>query len=479
MDLSEYTNYDAVGLAELVRTKAVSTAELIDAANSALDSVNPSLNAVIGRLEPPAQDSQAAERGQFPGVPFLVKDLGHGWAGIRCDMGSRLAEGYVPKTDSTFAQRLRSSGLIPIGRTNTPEFGVNGTTEPVLYGPTNNPWDAARSPGGSSGGSAAAVAAGVVPMAHANDGGGSIRMPAAWCGLVGLKPSRGRNPLGPDAGDPAHSIIAQHVVSRTVRDTAAALDVTSGPAGGDFIPLSPPAESFLSAVTKIPEPLKIALCTRLLDAPEPEGPCVEAAVAAAKICEGLGHEVVEITPGIAYPEMASLCFDLYTPTMVNRIEQLARQLGRSPSSTTLEPQTLATLTKGRIMTALDLVQCFDRQTAMSQTMSLFMQDFDVFLTPGVSRVPCMTGEFTLSEFEKNDLGYWDREMECYSFSPLPSITGQPAMVLPLYWTVSGLPVGVQFTAAIGGETTLFQLAGQIEQAKPWADRRPPIHAAQG
>jgi len=479
MNLSDYTKHDGVGLANLVKSGLISRAELIDAANAAMDAVNPSLNAVIGRLTPPAFDDQSAPDAPFAGVPFLLKDLGHGWAGVQCDMGSRIAEGYAPKSDSHLAARLKAAGLIAIGRTNTPEFGVNGTTEPALYGPTANPWDLARSPGGSSGGSAAAVAAGIVPFAHASDGGGSIRVPAAWCGLVGLKPSRGRNPTGPEGSDAISSIVAHHVVSRTVRDTAAVLDVTSGPTGNDFVPMSGPDEGFLAAVTREPGSLKIALCTRFKEAPKPEGPCVEAAVAAAKLCTSLGHEVIEATPDITYPEMASLCFDLFTPALAAGIEKLIRLTGRSPNNATLEPQTLATLKKGRVMTAMDLVERFYRQAAMSAKMNLFMDDYDVLLTPGVSHVPCMTSEFSPTEYDKDDLGFWDREMHCYTFSPLASLTGQPALVLPLYWTVSGLPVGVQFSAPIGDDATLLSLAGQLEQAQPWIERRAPIHAENG
>lgn len=479
MDLSDYIRHDAVELARLVRTGAVRPAELFDAANAAIDAVNPLINAVIGRLDPPA-DLDAIDRdAAFAGVPFLLKDLHHGWAGLKCEMGSRLAEGYVVKTQSTLAARLRAAGLIPVGRTNTPEFGLSGTTEPVLHGATNNPWDTARSPGGSSGGAAAAVACGIVPMAHASDGGGSIRVPAAWCGLVGLKPSRGRNPMGPEAAEPANSIIAHHVLSRTVRDTAAALDVTSGPAGGDFIPLARPEMNFLDAMDTPPEHLRIAICTRFKDAPQPEESCVEAAKAAARLCTQLGHDVVEAVPEIPYPQMAALCFDLYTPTMVWRIEQIARRTGRSPGRATLEPQTLATLKKGRVMTAHDLVERFNLQAEMTRAMNDFMAEYDVLLTPGVSRVPCMTGEFQLTEHDRDDLGYWEREMECYTFSALPSITGQPAIVLPLYWTVSGLPVGVQFISHHGADAALLQLARQLEEARPWSDKRPPIHAAPG
>ena len=353
-----------VGLAKLVRTGAASRADLIDAANQAMDAVNPSLNAVIGRVDPPVF-ALSADDAPFAGVPFLVKDLSHGWAGVRCDMGSRLAQGYVPKNHTEFARRLKAGGLVVTGRTNTPEFGLNGVTEPVLHGATHNPWDAARSPGGSSGGAAAAVAAGIVPFAHASDGGGSIRVPAAWCGLVGLKPTRGRNPMGPDACEAARPVSVHHVVSRTVRDTAAVLDVTSGPADGDFIPLASPAESFLAAAERDPGPLRIALCTRLKGAPEPEHPCVEAALAAAKMCEGLGHNVEEAAPDIDYQEIASLCFDLYVPGLIGLIERMTCELGRTPDGDTLEPQTLATLQKGRDMTAHDMVGRLNKLSAVS------------------------------------------------------------------------------------------------------------------
>ena len=476
MNLSDYTSYDGVGLAKLVRSGAVSRADLIDAANQAMDAVNPSLNAVIGRVDPPVY-ALGADQAPFAGVPFLVKDLSHGWAGIQCDMGSRLARGYVPKSHTEFARRLKSSGLVVTGRTNTPEFGANGVTEPVLHGATHNPWDAARSPGGSSGGAAAAVAAGIVPFAHASDAGGSIRVPAAWCGLVGLKPTRGRNPMGPDACEAGRPVSAHHVVSRTVRDTAAVLDVTSGPAAGDFVPLMSPEESFLNAAERDPEPLRIALCTMLNGAPEPEHPCVEAALAAAKMCEGLGHHVDEAVPDIDYQEIASLCFNLYAPTTVSLIERMATAMDRTPGEDTLEPQTLATLTRGRAVTAPEMVASLNKLSALSAAMSGFMQNYDILLTPGVSRVPCMTGEFSPTDYDADDVSFWDKEMECYTFSPLPSITGQPALVLPLYWTVSGLPVGAQLIGGFGADATVLSLAGQLERAHPWADKRPPIHAA--
>ena len=477
MNLSDYTSYDGVGLAKLVRSGAVSRADLIDAANQAMDAVNPSLNAVIGRVDPPVY-ALGADQAPFAGVPFLVKDLSHGWAGIQCDMGSRLARGYVPKSHTEFARRLKSSGLVVTGRTNTPEFGANGVTEPVLHGATHNPWDAARSPGGSSGGAAAAVAAGIVPFAHASDAGGSIRVPAAWCGLVGLKPTRGRNPMGPDACEAGRPVSAHHVVSRTVRDTAAVLDVTSGPAAGDFVPLMSPGPSFLSAAELDPEPLRIALCTRLNGAPEPEHPCVEAALAAAKMCEGLGHHVDEAVPEIDYQEnrvalFQPLCADDRQPDRAhgNRDGPYARRgHARAPDACDLDQ-------RSRAVTAPEMVASLNKLSALSAAMSGFMQNYDILLTPGVSRVPCMTGEFSPADYDPDDVSFWDKEMECYTFSPLPSITGQPALVLPLYWTVSGLPVGAQLIGGFGADATVLSLAGQLERTHPWADKRPPIHAA--
>ncbi|MEE9301412.1 MAG: amidase family protein [Alphaproteobacteria bacterium] len=478
MKLSEYTAQDALGLAALVRAGEVTPAELAEAAFRAIDAVNDRLNAVIARLEPPAAGTTPGARAPFHGVPFLIKDLLHGWGGLRCDMGSRLAEGYVYERDGALAARYKQSGLVAIGRSNTPELGLNAVTEPVLYGPTRNPWDPSRSPGGSSGGAGAAVAAGIVPLAHANDGGGSIRIPAAWCGLVGLKPSRGRNPLVPPAeGEAAYGLLAHHVIARSVRDSAAALDVTSGPTGGDYIALPKPERPFLEEVTCPPERLRIALCTRFKETSAPEPECVEAVISAARLCETLGHEIVEATPEIAYPEVAALCFELYMLIAAKTIETAAHATGRAPGPETLEPHTRATLERARATGAMELVASLDRLNRMSRVMGRFMADYDVLLTPAVSRAPCPIGAFSPEGYDEGDLSYWSAEMECYTFLPLFSITGQPSMILPLHWSADGLPLGVQIVAPIGGEAILFRLAGQLERAQPWAARRPPIHAA--
>ncbi len=476
MELHEYTTYDALGLAELVARGEVSAAELADCAFAAMDAVDSFLNAVIARLDPPVGPDVINPDAPFAGVPFLLKDLGHGWGGVACDMGSRIAQGYVEPHDSDLAARLRASGLCAVGRTNTPEFGVNGMTAPLLYGPTNNPWDLSRTPGGSSGGSAAAVAAGIVPMAHASDGGGSIRDPAAWCGLVGLKPSRGRNPVGPDESEGATWITAAHVVSRSVRDTAAALDVTAGPCGASFMMLPRPEHSFLSEVTREPGRLRIAFSSRLKDAHDTDPDCIEAVEQAARYCADLGHDVEEVTPDIAYPDMSATSFAIYCALILPGVEALATIMGREPGPGTLEPQTLASLERARTMRTPELMAALGRMTAMTHTMSDFMTRHDVFLTPTVSCVPPFTETFDPATYAAGDLSFWGKEMDAYAFCPLASLTGQPAMSLPLYMSDEKLPVGVQITGRMGDEATLFRLAGQLEQAHPWAERRPPVHA---
>ena len=382
MKLSEYTSYDGLGLAELVRKKAVTPAELADNAFRAMDQVNESLNAIVGRVDPPNGPKTQALNAPFAGVPFVVKDLWHGWGGVVCTEASRQGEGHVVPRDSVMAERFRRAGLVVVGRGNTCELGLSGQCDPVVFGPTHNPWDLSRSPGASSGGSAAAVAAGVVPLAHGNDGGGSIRMPAAFCGLVGLKPSRGRNPLGPPTeGDGFHPVVAHHVLSRSVRDTAAALDVSSGPSAGDFIPLRRPARPFLEEVASEPKKLRIALCTRIRDASEADRTCVEAARSAAVLCESLGHEITEATPDIGYQDIIDVCMDFYTLSVVASIEAMARAIGRQPGPDTLEPPALSTYEMGKTMEGGRIVERMRQLSAMCRQMAMFMSRFDVVLTP--------------------------------------------------------------------------------------------------
>jgi amidase len=352
-------------------------------------------------------------------------------------------------------------------------MGVRGVSAEY----TRNPWNPALSPGASSGGSAAAVAAGIVPLGHANDGGGSIRMPAAWCGLTGLKPSRGRNPLvAPPVGDGPYGICAHHVVTRTVRDLAAALDVSSGPTGDDYIPLARPHRTFLEDVAVEPDRLRIALCTKLPEASSPDRRCVEAAISAARLCEDLGHYVEEATLEISYKQIVDVCYDWYTMATYTSIEEMATNSGKKPSAVNLEHPSLATYEKGKAMSATHLTRRLDEATQMSHVMGNFMRQYDVILTPAASRLAPPIEDIRVERFGEGDLSYWWEEGEYYTFMPLFSVTGQPAMILPLYWTTDELPLGVQFSAAIGNESILFRLAGQLERARPWSKRKPSIHA---
>ena len=478
MKLSEYASFDGLGLAELIRKGEVTSSELTTAAFEAIDAVNDKIFAVVGRIDPPSADHRAHPSAPFHGVPFVIKDLWHGWGGVRCDQGSRLGEGYVYPRDGQLAARFKRGGLVAVARSATSELGLFMGVRGVSGEYTRNPWNPALSPGASSGGSAAAVAAGIVPLGHANDGGGSIRMPAAWCGLTGLKPSRGRNPLvAPPVGDGPYGVCAHHVVTRTVRDLAAALDISSGPTGGDYIPLARPQRTFLEEVSVEPGRLRIALCTRLPEANAPDAICIEAALSVAKLCEELGHHVEQAAPTISYKQTVEVCYDWYTMATYTSIEEMARNSGKIPSAENLEQPSLATYEKGKAMSATHLTHRLDEATRMSLMMGEFMRQYDIILTPATSRAAPPIEDIRVERFGDGDLSYWWEEGEYYTFMPLFSVTGQPAMVLPLYWTADELPLGVQFSAAIGNEGVLFRLAGQLEQARPWNRRRPRIHAS--
>lgn len=475
MNLDEYTKFDAVALSDLVRKRALSSAEVIACAEEAIGRINPAINAVI---RPVLQDKAAPiQDGPFTGVPFLLKDLGHNFAGIACTMGSRIGYGYVPKEDGPLAARFRASGLRPVGVTNSSEFGINGVTEPIAFGATRNPWDPKLSPGGSSGGSAAAVAAGIVPLAHASDGGGSIRVPAAWCGLVGLKPSRGRNPLGSGISNDATSwVSAQHVVSRSLRDTAVALDVTSGPLPGDYITMPRHERSFLEELKRAPERLRIALMLSWPDGPKVDDDCRKAALDATRLAESFGHIVEEAGPRVSYDEMSDLCRDIFLPSLAEGVERTSAATGLPIGPETLEPQTLASIKRVQNLSAMDLKHGLSRLAAMSRQVGAFMADYDVLLTPAVSRPPVEIGSFNPDRYPPDSVAFWTDEMSCYAFSALSSLTGQPSLTLPLSETAEGLPVGVQINGRIGEDAVLFQLAAQFEAAAPWEHRRPALHA---
>ena len=474
--MTKLTWLDATAQAELVRTRQVKPIELVDAAIERIERVNPQLNAVIFKLYEQARAAAngALPEGVFKGVPFLLKNI-MGWcAGAPNDQGSTFFQGFVAPHDSTLVARFKQAGLVICGVTNAPEFGLLPTTEPKLHGASRNPWNLNHTPGGSSGGSAAAVAAGLVPFAHANDGGGSIRIPASCCGLVGLKPTRARNPLGPDVGDVFSGLIAEHAVTRSVRDCAALLDVTAGPEVGDPYYAPAPARPFLQEVGASPGKLKIALTkhtpTGVLLHPD----CIAAVEDAAKLCASLGHEVIEAAP-VVDSEMITPMFMVIWACGLNwTIDGMAHLLGRTPTAEQFEPGTWALYQMGKQRTGGEYLMAVQWCQSLGRSLGRFMQEYDVWLTPTLGLPPLPLGAMDSPPADPN--AGMRVAAQFVPFTPLTNVTGQPSISLPLYWNDDGLPIGSHFTARFGDEATLFRLAAQLEAARPWADKHPPVSA---
>lgn len=479
LSLSEYAKHDGLGLAGLVARKEVSPAELVETAVQAIEKVNPQLNAVLQVLADDAKAEVAGgvPSGPFCGVPFLIKELVLHAKGVRLDMGSRLARGYVAGEDSELMARFRKAGFVLTGTTQTPEFGYNPTTETTLHGPVHNPWKAGHSAGGSSGGSGAAVAAGIVPVAHANDGGGSIRIPASCNGLVGLKPSRDRVPAGPDYSDPLCGLACEFVVSRTVRDSATLLDIVAGAdVGAPGLPV-PPARPYREEAGTDPGKLRIAWTTQPASGEPVDPECERAVRDTVRVLEGLGHTVQEGGPAYDWDEFLDRIHVIWTAYNAMAVGEVAKLMGRTPGPDTLEAVTLACCEDGRKYTAVDLLQSMEYGGSLSRTVGRFFEDIDVLVTPTIAKRPAPHGEV-----DQNRAGLtameWTRQVFAYvPFTPLFNTTGQPAISLPLHWSADGLPVGVQFVGPLGDEAGLLRLAAQLEQAKPWADKRPPVHVA--
>lgn len=494
--MKEFADYDALGLAGLVDRGEVSPADLVDEAIRRVEQVNPRLNAVIIPLFERARN--AARRhlphGPFRGVPFLLKDLLSPIAGAPFTKGCKGLANHVAATGCEYFDRLEASGLITIGKTNTSELGILGVTEPELWGPTRSPWDPERSPGGSSGGSASTVAAGIVPMASGGDGGGSIRIPSSCCGLFGLKPSRGRNPTGPFAERWLGAAV-EHVLTRSVRDSAALLDATCGPDPG--APYAAPARErpFLEEVATDPGALRIAFSTAspLGNPVHPE--CVAAVEGAAKLLSELGHRVEESGPEYDGRELGVCYVTMLFGDIGAEIDDLESMLGRRPRRTDVETITWALGLLGRATSASEFARSKERWNHFARIMGRFHQRFDLYMTPTIAILPPRIGELRLGRAERlffdtfNALGLgWllkatgvtekiaDESLSRMPFTQLANLTGQPAMSVPLHWSAEGLPCGVQFIAPFGDESTLFRLAGQLERAAPWFDKRPPVHA---
>jgi amidase len=466
----EYSRLDAMALTELILRKEVTPRELVETAIERIEELNPTLNAVVTPMYEQALSAANSPTidGPFAGVPFLLKDLLAAYAGVKMTLGSTLFRDFVPDHDSELVARLKRAGLIIVGKTNTPELGILPTTEPRLFGPSRNPWDTSRTTGGSNGGSAAAVAAGIVPMAHANDGGGSIRITASCCGLFGLKPTRARNPLGPDFGDLMSGLVVEHALTRSVRDSAALLDATSGPDSGDPYWAPPSARPFIMEVGADPGKLRIAFTTQTATSVSVHEDCVRAVQDAAALCTDLGHEVVEAAPELDGELIAHVFTVIWSSGCASTLNLL------NPKQDQVEPLTWALYEVGRHYTAADYLQALVTMQRVSRQIADFMVDYDALLTPTLAEPPVPLGTFDAPP--DDPLKGLRRAKEFVPFTPICNITGQPAMSVPLFWNAEGLPIGTHFIGRFGDEATLFRLASQLEQARPWADRRPPVSA---
>jgi amidase len=472
MQHAEYERHDAVGLADLVAKREVSPDELLDAALARMEAVNPRLNAVIVNLADESRQAIAAglPDGPFRGVPFLMKDISTQMRGVRTQAGSALLKDVPPAAaDSALVAAYRGSGLVLFGKTNTPEFGLQPITAPVLYGVTRNPWNLDHTPGGSSGGAAAAVAGGIVPAAQASDGGGSIRIPASCSGLFGMKPSRGRVSMAP-AGEGWGGLSALHALTRSVRDSAALLDVGCGPQPGDPSLGAPPERPFVEEVGRDPGRLRIAFSRGALMTGLPQTEVSFAVDEAVQLCRELGHEVEE-TPLPFDFAMGSMAGDVLVSTsIVAFIEGEAERRGRPVREDEVERLSWRLYQNGKSLSAYDYGRALAVIHRLGRDLGAFMQRYDVILTSTLGTPPLRIGE--LDSMSTDAMDYYRQFLAFMPNTQAFNHTGQPAMSVPLAWTPDGLPVGVQFAARMGGEATLFRLAAQLEAARPWAHRRP-------
>lgn len=495
MQVHEYLQHDALGLAELVRRAEVHPNELLDAATARADAVNGPLNVVVRRYDDRArqrvQQGFDPSRQPFSGVPFLIKDLFQEWQGVPCSWGNRARLHKPAPLTNDVVRRWTDAGLVIFGATNTPEFGAKNVTESLALGPARNPWNTSRTPGGSSGGSGAAVAAGIVPVAGASDGGGSIRIPAACNGVFGLKAGRGRISMGPMAAEGFFGAAVHGVVSRSVRDTAAMLDLLQGPEPHAPYWMAPPEQPYLQAMARPPKPLRIGFTTDSPTGTPVDPQAVAATQDAAKLLADLGHHVEPVKLPFDGRQLASDFLLSWFATQAMLIDELGRLEGLKPRD--FEPDTQVMAAVGRTVSAPELLSCLERWHQHTLALTAFHAQYDLWLSPTISAPPLPIGALdtppALHLLNKlaSGLGLFglirktslfeDIVMKNLGWTPytqLANLTGRPAMSVPLYWTPEGLPLGVQFVGPVNGEVMLLQLAAQLEQARPWFDKRPPL-----
>ena len=494
----EYMQYDATGLAGLVERGEVSASELLEAALARAAQVDPQLGAICLPMDAIARARAAqALEGPFAGVPFLLKDMAQDYAGVPSTMGSRALRHYVPDRHDHYVERVLAAGLVVFGKTASPEFALKAETAPKLWGrPTRNPWDPSRTPGGSSGGAAAAVAAGIVPAAGASDGGGSIRIPASYCGLFGLRPSRGRTPVGPGVGEHWEGASSQHVITRSVRDSARLLDALAGPEPGDPFEIARPAGPWAGVIEHAPRLLRIGFSTRspLGGAVHPE--CVRAVERTARLLESLGHVVEPAEPDIDGPALARSYITMYFGQVAATVADARRRSGAGPGEFEWETRILALL--GRTVRAGDYVTCHMQWNDFARALGRFHRTHDLYLVPTTAQPPNRIGELDTPPLQRVlaqvvlalragglllRSGMVDalveNSLQRVPFTQLSNLTGTPSMSVPMHWASVEpqgpvLPFGAQFVARFGDEATLLQLAAQLERAQPWAHHRAPL-----
>lgn len=477
MHLDEYTTHDATGLAELISTGQVGADEVHAAAREALATVNDDLNAVVaGPFEEPLEYSSD---GPLGGVPFVIKDLICHAAGVRTSMGTRLTgpDGVVFDHDTELMSRFRASGLATLATSATPELGYNANTEPVTSGSTRNPWDTSRSAGGSSGGSAALVAAGAVPVAHANDGGGSTRIPAAYNGLVGFKPSRGRVSLAPDMQEALYGCAAESVVTRSVRDTATVFDTICGAAPGDKYAWSGEDYGFAGLARQDPRRLRIAVHTESWAGTYVDPEVVASVEAAAQTLQDLGHRVEVATPSFDWDQFMEAHYRYWGGFVAESIAGISAMSGLEPGPETLEAAILKGWEYGRSLTVLDMAEASSVVNTITRSVAAFYRDYDVLLTPTTNTVAPVLGHLDSDDSSLSHEEWTRRIFDTVSFTPLQNLTGTPAVSVPARPSSTGLPIGVQFAGRINEDGLLMQLAGEYERAAGWSDRRPRVHAS--